>query len=143
MMIGKKLKRNVICEINIGPVICLLIVLWVIQVWLISPHIRSNKLEVSALEKLSYDVSSVDNNPNWMVVKLDSYGNIYLNCQKISREKLINAFYNYCKDNPKERRIVYLKASKKLNYEYVCNFIDDIKGSGIVFIKLQIDYLEN
>ena len=103
---------------------------------------KTYKLEVRIPKKLSYDIFTIDSNPDLILIKINKNRQVYLNGKLITLDNLQKRLKEILVKQTEDRRILYIRASKELPYNFVVTITDLAKGSGATYIGLQIDYLE-
>jgi biopolymer transport protein ExbD len=128
-------------DINVTPLIDVLLVLLIIFMVITpqKPHRFETKIPEKPPDTIPDDIVP---DPGLLVVTVSKDRKIELNSQEMSREDLGTRLKDELEKRPADRRTLFIKAPKELNYGYVVNLIDVVKGAGASPIGLQIDYLD-
>lgn len=128
-------------DINVTPLIDVLLVLLII--FMVITPLKPHKFETKIPEKPpdTVDPDAVPD-PGLLVVTVNKERKIELNSQPFTAEELGVRLKDELDKRPADRRTLFIKAPKELNYGFVVNLIDIVKGAGASPIGLQIDYLD-
>jgi len=137
MNLGNRRKMAVIPEINVTPLIDVLLVLLIIFM-VISPAI-GRKFAAKLPEKLE----QANINYPMLVVTVTSGGDYLLNLDPFSRlEDLQGVLQLTLERRPPEGKAVFIKAPRSARYGEIVKVIDVMKAAGSAPIGLQIEDLE-
>jgi len=126
--------------INVTPLIDVLLVLLIIFM-IISP-MRPNKFDAKIPEKLKPEPDEVVCNES-LVVTINSGRGYALNTESFSTlDALQSRLHSALDGRPEDRKAVFLKAPRILNYGEVVKVIDVMKIAGCMPIGLQIENLD-
>jgi len=128
-------------SINVTPLIDVLLVLLIIFMVItpLKPHKFETKIPEKPPDTMPEDMVP---DPGLLVVTVDKGRKIQLNQQEMSPEELGTRLKEELDKRPADRRVLFIKAPKEINYGFVVNIIDIVKGAGAEPIGLQIDYLD-
>ena len=128
-------------NINVTPLIDVLLVLLIIFMVItpLKPHKFETKIPEKPPETMPEDVLP---DPGLLVVTVNKAKEIELNQQKMSIDELGTRLKDEIDKRPADRRVLFIKAPKVIEYGYIVRLIDVVKGAGASPIGLQIDYLE-
>ena len=137
---GKPRSDGPIPFINVTPLIDVLLVLLIIFM-VISPK-KPHQFRSQIPEKPRVDQSECE---TCLVVTIPGAGRGYrLNSTEVATIKeLGRLLFNVLDGRPNDRKAVFIKASRSLNYGEVVRAIDIVKGAGGFPVGLQIENLEN
>jgi biopolymer transport protein ExbD len=126
----------------VTPLIDVLLVLLII--FMVITPLKPHKFETKIPEKPpdNIDPNAVPD-PGLLVVTVSKDRKIELNTQPLSETELGTRLKEEIDKRPADRRTLFIKAPKALNYGYIVNIIDIVKGAGASPIGLQIDYLDD
>jgi biopolymer transport protein ExbD len=127
-------------NINVTPLIDVLLVLLII--FMVITPLKPHKFETKIPEKPPDTVEDMVPDPGLLVVTIDKDRKIELNTQPMSAEELGNRLKDELSKRTSDRKQLFIKAPKEINYGFVVNVIDVVKGAGASPIGLQIDYLD-
>lgn len=129
-------------NINVTPLIDVLLVLLIIFMVITptKPHRFETKIPEKPPDTIPEDMVP---DPGLLVVTVSKDRKIELNQQEMSIEDLGTRLKDELDKRPEDRRTLFIKAPKEINYGYVVNIIDVVKGAGASPIGLQIDYLDD
>lgn len=134
--------NSVAPNINLTPLIDVLLVLLII--FMVITPLKPHKFETKIPEK---PPDTVDPNilpdPTLLVVTINKDKKIELNTQALTETELGTRLTEEIAKRPADRRTLFIKAPKDLQYGFIVNIIDIVKGSGAQPIGLQIDYLDD
>jgi biopolymer transport protein ExbD len=129
-------------NINVTPLIDVLLVLLII--FMVITPLKPHKFETKIPEKPPDTVDpNIQPDPSLLVVTVSKDRKIELNTQPLSPEELGTRLKEELDKRPADRRTLFIKAPKEINYGFVVNIIDIVKGAGAQPIGLQIDYLDD
>jgi biopolymer transport protein ExbD len=128
-------------NINVTPLIDVLLVLLIIFMVItpMKPHKFETKIPEKPPDTMPEDMVP---DPGLLVVTVSKDRKIQLNQQEMSPEDLGTRLKDELSKRPEDRRVLFIKAPKDINYGFVVNVIDIVKGAGAQPIGLQIDYLD-
>ena len=139
MNLGNRRKTAAIPEINVTPLIDVLLVLLIIFM-VISPAIAS-KFAAKLPEKLEQEKKYI--NSPMLVVTVTSGGDYLLNLNQVTTlEDLQELLQRTLERRPPDRKAVFIKAPWSARYGEVVKVIDVMKAAGSAPIGLQIEDLE-
>lgn len=129
--------------INVTPLIDVLLVL-LITFMVISPQ-KPHQFEAKVPQKPPEDAEVQPPDPLSLVVTIPRMGTGYkLNTQEAPNlDELGKQLFNALNGRPGDRKAVFIKAPKSINYGEVVKVIDVVKASGGSPIGLQIEALDN
>lgn len=129
--------------INVTPLIDVLLVLLIIFM-VISPQ-KPHQFEAKVPQKPPDEQKPQPPDPLSLVVTVPKLGGGYkLNTQDApTLEELGNQLYNALNGRPADRKAVFIKGPKSINYGEIVKVIDVVKAKGGFPIGLQIEALEN
>ena len=129
--------------INVTPLIDVLLVLLIIFM-VISPQ-KPHQFEAKIPEKPPEDAKEQPPDPLALVVTLQRAGGGYkLNTQDARNlDELGKQLFTALNGRPSDRKSVFIKAPKSINYGEIVKVIDVMKASGGSPIGLQIEALDN
>jgi biopolymer transport protein ExbD len=127
-------------NINVTPLIDVLLVLLII--FMVITPLKPHKFETKIPEKPPDTVEDMVPDPGLLVVTIDKDRKIELNTQPMSAEELGTRLKDELSKRTSDRKQLFIKAPKEINYGFVVNIIDVVKGAGASPIGLQIDYLD-
>jgi biopolymer transport protein ExbD len=137
---GKNNRKTAAPFINVTPLIDVLLVLLIIFM-IISPA-RPNKFDARIPDKQNGDENKIDYDLA-LVVTIDQGGGYALNMQPAKTLDELQSQLNRALDGrPADRKAVFLKAPRTLNYGEVAKVIDIMKLAGCAPIGLQIENLD-
>ena len=126
--------------INVTPLIDVLLVLLIIFM-IISPA-RPNKFDARIPDKQESDDINIESDLA-LVVTINHGGDYALNRQPAKTlDELLSQLRRALDGRPYDRKAVFLKAPRTLNYGEVAKVIDIMKLTGCAPIGLQIDNLD-
>ena len=129
--------------INVTPLIDVLLVLLIIFM-VISPQ-KPHQFETKTPQKPPEEQKPQPPDPLSLVVTIPRLGGGYkINTQDAPNlDELGKQLYNALNGRPADRKAVFIKAPKSINYGEVVKAIDVVKAAGGSPIGLQIEALEN
>jgi biopolymer transport protein ExbD len=140
----RKNKSSRISQIHTAPFAGIVCVLVVIQMLFNLPYHPANyKQEVFVLEKLPYDAASGDGRPDRLIIRVSREQKIYCDNQLVAFSDLEAQVKKHFGAFPPEKRIVLIKASTELSYDFVVQIVDIAKAAKVMRVELQIDFLDN
>lgn len=130
-MNGQNQRKSAMAEINVTPLVDVMLVLLII--FMVTAPMMQEGVSVDlpeaqgkALER-NQDVQE-------MVVALRDNGEIYLNEEKITEDRLVPILKERAAEN--KRGEVYLRADKNVSYGSVVRVIGSLKNAGIVNLNM-------
>jgi biopolymer transport protein ExbD len=128
--------------INVTPLIDVLLVLLIIFM-IITPRL-GNKFDARIPDRPDHNDDHIDLERDLaLVVTIDHSGNYALNMQPAKTlDELQSQLRRALEGRPADRKIVFLKAPRALNYGGVAKVIDVMKAAGCAPICLQIENLD-
>jgi biopolymer transport protein ExbD len=126
--------------INVTPLIDVLLVLLIIFMIIIPS--RSNKFDARIPDRPDPNEIEKENDLA-LVVTIDHVGSYALNMQPVKTlGELQSQLFRALDGRPTDRKAVFLKAPRSLNYGEVAKVIDVMKSAGCAPIGLQIENLD-
>ncbi len=128
-------------NINVTPLIDVLLVLLII--FMVITPLKPHKFETKVPEKPPEDIDpNIQPDPSLLVVTISKDRKIDLNSQELDEVGLGERLTKELSERPTDKKTLFIKAPKTINYGYVVQIIDIVKGAGAQPIGLQIDYLD-
>ncbi|KAF0240999.1 MAG: biopolymer transport protein ExbD [bacterium] len=128
-------------DINVTPLIDVLLVLLII--FMVITPLKPHKFETKVPEKPPEDIDpNIQPDPSLLVVTISKDRKIDLNSQELDEVGLGERLTKELSERPTDKKTLFIKAPKTINYGYVVQIIDIVKGAGAQPIGLQIDYLD-
>ena len=121
--------QNVVCDINVTNLVDVTMVLLVVFI-LVAPMIE-NRIDISLPEVIHHDE---DDPPEVIAISITSEKEIIWEKEKLPLERLIFKLRQAHGNDPKLS--ILLRADKNVEYGFVMNVLDRIKGAGIDAIDL-------
>ena len=141
MALGVTLRGKAVPNINVTPLIDVLLVLLIIFMVLspMKPHQFASQIPQRPQENQMQAVD-LEN----LVVTIPAAGGYKLNQSEVAtREELGKLLFKALEGRPMERKAVFIKAPRSLIYGEVIKVVDVVKGAGAFPIGLQIEGLES
>lgn len=125
-------------DINMTPMIDILLVLLIIFMAIspVSPH----GLDALAPQPPPPNQPQNDNNDRTVVIVIDAQGNVKLNQDDTTWDKLNDRLIEIFKT--RAEKVVFVKADKDLEFQVVAKAIDTAKGAGIDKVGLMTPKVE-
>lgn len=135
-------KKEAVPEINVTPMIDILLVLLIIFM-VISPQ-KPHQFEAKIPEKPPENVENLQPDPLSLLVTVPLIGENYkLNTEELRGiQALGERLYNALNGRPADRKAVFIKAPRSKHYGEVVKVIDAVKAAGGSPIGLQIEGLD-
>jgi biopolymer transport protein ExbD len=131
-MAGGTRKRGIITEINVTPLVDIMLVLLIIFM------LTANLIAKQAIEvELPRAAQSTTLNPTTLAVTLTRDGALYLNGKPTTPEQLRNEVSNAVAHDPKTQAII--SGDKAVSHGRVVWVLDVVKSLGISSFAIQID----
>jgi biopolymer transport protein ExbD len=128
---------------QMAPFASIVCVLVVIQMLFNFPYDPLKfKHEVFVLQKLPYDASSNRDYSGRLVITVNKEQEIYCDNELVCFSDLEAQVKTHFGVTPPEKRIVLIKASKELSYDFVVQIVDTAKAAKVLRIELQVDFLD-
>jgi biopolymer transport protein ExbD len=128
-------------NINVTPLIDVLLVLLII--FMVITPLKPHKFETKVPEKPPENLDpNIQPDPSLLVVTISKDRKIDLNSQELDEVQLGERLAKELSERPTDKKTLFIKAPKTINYGYVVQIIDIVKGAGAQPIGLQIDYLD-
>ena len=125
---GRASRQRPLAEINITPLVDVMLVLLIISM-LATPMLEKGiPLELPATN------TATDISPTQLVVSLDREGRLRINETPVHIELLEQRMHAYAQRNPKET--VYLRADRFIQYGEVLTVMDRIRKAGVTKVAL-------
>lgn len=99
--------------------------------------------EVFVLQKLPYDASSNREYSGRLVITVNKEQEIYCDNRLVCFSDLEAQVKAHFGATPPEKRIVLIKASTTLFYDFVVQIVDAAKAAKVMRVELQIDFLDH
>jgi biopolymer transport protein ExbD len=129
-------------NINVTPLIDVLLVLLII--FMVITPLKPHKFETKVPEKPPEDIDpNIQPDPSLLVVTISKDRKIDLNSVELDEVGLGERLTKELSERPTDKKTLFIKAPKTINYGYVVQIIDIVKGAGAQPIGLQIDYLDD
>lgn len=129
-------------SINVTPLIDVLLVLLII--FMVITPLKPHKFETKVPEKPPENLDpNIQPDPSLLVVTISKDRKIELNSQPMDEVQLGDRLKDELSKRPTDKKTLFIKAPKELNYGYVVQIIDIVKGAGAQPVGLQIDYLDD
>lgn len=129
-------------SINVTPLIDVLLVLLII--FMVITPLKPHKFETKVPEKPPENLDpNIQPDPSLLVVTISKDRKIELNSSPMDEVQLGDKLKDELSKRPTDKKTLFIKAPKELNYGYVVQIIDIVKGAGAQPIGLQIDYLDD
>ena len=125
-------RRGIIAEINVTPLVDIMLVLLII--FMLTAHLIAKQAIEVELPRAS---QSTTLNPTTLAVTLTHDGALYLNQQPVTPEQLREAVRAAVAKDPKTQAII--AADKSVTHGRVVWVLDTIKSLGITSFAIQID----
>ena len=136
-MAGGMRRRGVIAEINVTPLVDIMLVLLII--FMLTAHLIAKQAIEVDLPRAS-NATSVQ--PTTLAVTLSREGDLYLNGRRVSADDLRAAVRAEVAKDPKHPPQVIIAADKAVSHGRVVWVLDTVKSLGIVSFAIQIDPAE-
>ena len=128
-------------DINVTPLIDVLLVLLIF--FMVITPLKPHKFETKVPEKPPEEIDpNIQPDPSLLVVTISKDRKIELNSQAMDEEQLGTRLSDELSKRPTDKKTLFIKAPKTINYGYIVQIIDIVKGAGAEPIGLQIDYLD-
>lgn len=128
-------------NINVTPLIDVLLVLLII--FMVITPLKPHKFETKVPEKPPENLDpNIQPDPSLLVVTVSKDRKLDLNSQEVDEVQLGERLKKELSERPTDKKTLFIKAPKTINYGYVVQIIDIVKGAGAQPIGLQIDYLD-
>jgi biopolymer transport protein ExbD len=106
--------------------------------------LKPHKFETKVPEKPPENLDpNIQPDPSLLVVTISKDRKIELNSQPMDEVQLGDRLKDELSKRPTDKKTLFIKAPKELNYGYVVQIIDIVKGAGAQPVGLQIDYLDD
>jgi biopolymer transport protein TolR len=128
------LKRGTITEMNVVPLIDILLVLLVI--FMVIPNSRGLKVEIPQ----SSEPSPANREPDVVVVQVQADGTLKLNQQPVKREELVERLQEVFKSRAES--VAFVRGESLVEFQLVAQVIDDMHAVGILSVGLLTPELE-
>src|ERR1700724_3190157 len=126
--------RGTITEMNVVPLIDILLVLLVI--FMVIPNSRGLKAEIPQ----SSEPSPANPEPEVVVVQVQADGSLKLNQQAVRREELRDRLQEVFKS--RAERVAFVRGESLVEFQLVAQVIDDMHAAGILSVGLLTPELE-
>lgn len=123
-------KSKVISEINVTPLVDVMLVLLVI--FMISTPLMLNGIDLN-LPKTK-KVSKVHLSTKQLVLSIDKAGKFFVEQEEVAKEKLVSVIKK--RFTALKNKTLYLRADSKLEYGIVADIMTTLKSSGITQLAL-------
>jgi len=134
---GGSRRRGIIAEINVTPLVDIMLVLLII--FMLTAHL----IEKQAIEiELPRASQSTTAQPTTLAVQIQRDGNVALNGKLIGAAALRDAVAAEVAKNPKNPPQVIVAGDKAVSHGRVVWVLDTLKSVGIVSFAIQIDPME-
>lgn len=128
-------------DINVTPLIDVLLVLLII--FMVITPLKPHKFETKVPEKPPEEIDpDIQPDPSLLVVTISKDRKLDLNSQEMDEIQLGERLVKELSERPSDKKTLFIKAPKTINYGYVVQIIDIVKGAGAQPIGLQIDFLD-
>jgi len=130
-------------DINITPLIDVLLVM--IIIFMVIKHNNPHRFESKVPEKPpdTPETTPPPPDPFMLVLSIGFDGKLKLNSQEMTIEQLKIELKKTLDARATDKRTIFIKAPKALQYGKVADIIDAAKGAGAEPIGLQIDFLDD
>lgn len=125
-------------EINVTPMVDIMLVLLIIFM-IVTPLLQSNVSVNLPREMNAPDEDQNINKEDAVVVSIPDNSNFYVGKNPYPLEELGEKIKNLMKDQPAEKRIVYIKSSIEVDYGTVVKAIEQIRKQDIDKVGLVAD----
>ena len=131
-MAGTTRKRGIVAEINVTPLVDIMLVLLII--FMLTAHLIAKQAIEVDLPKASQSSAAP---PTTIAVTLTRDGGLYLNGQAVAPDALRSAVKDAVAKDPKTQALV--SGDKSVSHGRVIWVLDTIKAAGITSFAIQID----
>ena len=125
-------RRGIVSEINVTPLVDIMLVLLII--FMLTAHLIAKQAIEVDLPKASQSTAAP---PTTIAVTLTKDGTLYLNGEQIAPDALRSAVKNAVAKDPKTQALI--SGDKSVSHGRVIWVLDTIKAAGITSFAIQID----
>ena len=125
-------RRGIIAEINVTPLVDIMLVLLII--FMLTAHLIAKQAIEIQLPKATQSTTLV---PTTLAVTLTREGTLYLNSKQVTPEELRTAVREAVAKDPKTQAVI--AGDKSVSHGRVVWVLDTIKSLGITSFAIQID----
>ena len=134
---GASRRRGIVAEINVTPLVDIMLVLLII--FMLTAHlIAKQAIEV----ELPRAANATTLQPSTLMITLKSGGELFLNDKPIGAKALHDAIDAEVKKDPKHPPQVIVAGDRSVSHGRVVWVLDLVKSLGVVSFAIQIDPLE-
>jgi biopolymer transport protein TolR len=130
---GKRRAHGVMAEINVTPMVDVMLVLLVI--FMVTAPLLSAGVTIDLPKSRASVLSQQDNTP--VEINVDAQGNIFMGDTPVKPSRLHGILEAIAQQNPERR--VYVRADQRLSYGQVMNVMTMVSTSGLTKIALITD----
>ncbi len=135
---GKSNKSNVVADINVTPMVDIMLVLLIIFM-VITPMLQKGVSVDMAKTQNPREMREADQD-DAIVVAVTRDGKIYLESQQLNAERLLEQIQDLLAD--KVDKTVYVKSDRRAKYGGVVEVVDTVRSAGVESLGLLTDKIE-
>ena len=135
---GKNNKSNVVADINVTPMVDIMLVLLIIFM-VITPMLQKGVSVDMARTENPREMREADQD-DAIVVAVTRDGRIYLESAQLNAERLLEQIQDLLAD--KVDKTVYVKSDRRAKYGSVVEVVDTVRSAGVESLGLLTDKIE-
>jgi len=135
---GKNNKSNVVADINVTPMVDIMLVLLIIFM-VITPMLQKGVSVDMARTENPREMREADQD-DAIVVAVTRDGKIYLESAQLNAERLLEQIQDLLAD--KVDKTVYVKSDRRAKYGSVVEVVDTVRSAGVESLGLLTDKIE-
>ena len=135
---GKREKSNVVADINVTPMVDIMLVLLIIFM-VITPMLQKGVSVDMAKTENPREMREADQD-DAIVVAVTRDGRIYLESAQLNAERLLEQIQDLLAD--KVDKTVYVKSDRRAKYGSVVEVVDTVRSAGVESLGLLTDKTE-